>query len=123
MLHLLPENEQKETYGKFVYESGRAAFEIGYWLLDSKNASKVDESKVTCPVLVVAGAEDRITPRRSFARWQENTGVQPIKNSRIMPTGSWPSLDGRMSQSISAAGSPNSGPIDVLSLLGGVFFF
>ena len=24
--------------------------------------SKVDESKVTCPVLVVAGAEDRITP-------------------------------------------------------------
>jgi pimeloyl-ACP methyl ester carboxylesterase len=62
MLNLLPEKEQKETYGKFVYESGRAAFEIGYWLLDSKNASKVDESKVTCPVLVVAGAEDRITP-------------------------------------------------------------
>ena len=62
MLNLLPADEQKETYGKFVYESGRAAFEIGYWLLDSKNASKVDESKVTCPVLVVAGAEDRITP-------------------------------------------------------------
>lgn len=62
MLHLLPEEEQKETYDKFVYESGRAAFEIGYWLIDSKNASKVDESRVTCPVLVVAGAEDRITP-------------------------------------------------------------
>jgi pimeloyl-ACP methyl ester carboxylesterase len=62
MLHLLPENEQKETYGRFVYESGRAAFEIGYWLLDSNKASKVDEYKVTCPVLVVAGAEDRITP-------------------------------------------------------------
>lgn len=62
MLNLLPADEQKETYGRFVYESGRAAFEIGYWLLDSKNASKVDETKVTCPVLVVAGAEDRITP-------------------------------------------------------------
>ena len=62
MLNLLPEKEQRETYGKFVYESGRAAFEIGYWLLDSGNATKVDESKVTCPVLVVAGAEDRITP-------------------------------------------------------------
>ena len=49
MLHLLPEKEQKETYGKFVYESGRAAFEIGYWLFDSGNASKVDEPKVTCP--------------------------------------------------------------------------
>ena len=62
MLHLLPEKEQKETYSKFVYESGRAAFEIGYWLFDSRGASRVDESKVTCPVLVVAGAQDRITP-------------------------------------------------------------
>jgi pimeloyl-ACP methyl ester carboxylesterase len=62
MLHLLSEKEQKETYDKFVYESGRAAFEIGYWLLDSRDASRVDESKVTCPVVVVAGAQDRITP-------------------------------------------------------------
>lgn len=62
MLHLLPEAERKETYGKFVYESGRAAFEIGYWLLDPRSASKVDASKVTCPVLVVTGAQDRITP-------------------------------------------------------------
>ena len=62
MLHLLPEKEQEEAYGKFVYESGRATFEIGYWLLDTRGASRVDESKVTCPVLVVAGAQDRITP-------------------------------------------------------------
>jgi pimeloyl-ACP methyl ester carboxylesterase len=62
MLHLLPPDEQKEAYDKFVYESGRSASEIGYWLFDSKRASKVDKSKVTCPVLVIAGAEDRITP-------------------------------------------------------------
>ena len=62
MLQLLPEKEQKKTYDAFVYESGRAAFEIGYWLIDPRGASKVDESKVTCPVLVVAGARDRITP-------------------------------------------------------------
>lgn len=62
MLHLLPSDEQKESYDKFVYESGQAAYEIGYWLFDSKKASKVDETKVTCPVLVIAGAEDRITP-------------------------------------------------------------
>lgn len=61
-MHLLTAEEQKETFGKFVYESGRAGFEIGFWLFDSKGAAKVDESKVTCPVLVVAGAEDRITP-------------------------------------------------------------
>ncbi len=62
MMHLLPESEQKENYTKFVYESGRVAFEIGYWFFDSRRASSVDESKVTCPVLVVTGAQDRITP-------------------------------------------------------------
>lgn len=62
MLHLLSEKEQKETYDKFVYESGRAASEIGYWLFDSRGAARVDESKVTCPVVVVAGVQDRITP-------------------------------------------------------------
>lgn len=62
MLHLLPEKEQRKTYEKFVFESGRAAFEIGYWLFDSRGASRVDESRITCPVLVVAGAQDRITP-------------------------------------------------------------
>lgn len=62
MLHLMPEKEKKETYDKFVYESGRAAFEIGYWFFDSRAASMVDESKVTCPVVVVAGTRDRITP-------------------------------------------------------------
>jgi len=45
-----------------VYESGRAAAEIGFWLFDRKMASSVDASKVTCPVLIVAGSEDRITP-------------------------------------------------------------
>jgi len=62
MMQLLPENEQKAAYRKFVYESGRAAFQIGFWLLDPRSASKVDETKVTCPVLVIAGKEDRITP-------------------------------------------------------------
>jgi len=62
MLHLLPPEEQRETYDKFVYESGLAASEIGFWLFDPKGAAKVDESKVTCPLLVIAGSEDRITP-------------------------------------------------------------
>lgn len=61
-MHLLPESDQKATYEKFVYESGRAAAEIGFWYLDTNGAARVDESKVTCPVLVVSGAEDRITP-------------------------------------------------------------
>lgn len=62
MLHLLSPEDQKKAFERFVHESGRATFEIGYWLLDSTGASRVDESKITCPVLVTASAEDRITP-------------------------------------------------------------
>jgi pimeloyl-ACP methyl ester carboxylesterase len=62
MLHLFPEKEQWEIYNKFVYESGRAATQIGYWFFDPSQASSVDESRVICPVLVIAGTLDRITP-------------------------------------------------------------
>lgn len=62
MLHLMTVTEQREIYNKFVYESGRAAIEIGLSFLDPKKASKVNESNITCPVLVIAGTQDRITP-------------------------------------------------------------
>lgn len=62
MMHLLPVEEQKRFYERFVYESGRAAFEIGFWFFDKKKAARIDEKKVKCPVLVIAGKEDRITP-------------------------------------------------------------
>jgi pimeloyl-ACP methyl ester carboxylesterase len=68
MLHMCPVKDQKEIYGRFVYESGRAAFETGYWLFDRHGASRVDESKVTCPMLVIAGAQDRITPASVIRR-------------------------------------------------------
>ena len=62
VLHLVPVEEQKQLFDRFVYESGRAACEIGFWFLDPKQATKVDESRVTCPVLVIGGAQDKITP-------------------------------------------------------------
>lgn len=68
MLHRLPEPEQRRTYDRFVFESGRVVFEIGYWMLDRRQASRVDAGKVDCPVLVLAGREDRITPVRALRR-------------------------------------------------------
>lgn len=61
MSQLSPE-EQKEIYSKFVYKSGRAACEIGFWLFDKQKTTRVDETKITCPVLVISGKKDRITP-------------------------------------------------------------
>lgn len=58
----LPPDRKREVYSKFVYESGRAASEIGLWFFDPQKTSKVDETKITCPTLIIAGTEDKLTP-------------------------------------------------------------
>jgi pimeloyl-ACP methyl ester carboxylesterase len=75
MMGLLPEEERRRAYAQFVHESGRAAFEIGFWLLDGRRAAAVDERKVTCPVLVVAGGLDRITPAAVVKNVAQKYGV------------------------------------------------
>ena len=62
VLNRMPHERRQEIFNRFVYESGRAASEIGFWFLDAKKAARVDGGKVRCPVLVVAGAHDRMTP-------------------------------------------------------------
>ncbi len=62
LFNLLPLADKKKAYAKLVYESGWAVVEIVFWLFDSKKASKVDASKVTCPVLVAGAQKDRSTP-------------------------------------------------------------
>ena len=61
-MHLLSEEERRAAYSRFVHESGRAFFEIAFPFLDSRKAAAIDEKKIDVPVLVVVGAEDRITP-------------------------------------------------------------
>lgn len=84
MMHLLSPNEQKEAFDKYVYESGRAAYEIGFWFFDPKKASKVDDSKVTCPVLVIGAIEDKITPvsvvRKVAKKYKNFSTYKEFKN-------------------------------------------
>lgn len=59
---------QRSVYDGLVWESGRAAAEIGFWYLDPNHAAEVAPHRVTCPVLVVAGGRDRITPAKVVAK-------------------------------------------------------
>jgi non-heme chloroperoxidase len=61
-LHLVPLQEQKIIFDQMAYESGRVIFEIGFWLMDSTHAARVDETRVNCPMLVIGAKEDRIVP-------------------------------------------------------------
>lgn len=63
MLNKFPKDEQREIYKKLCHESGRVAFEIGFWQLEwFRRASKVRYKKIDCPVRVVVGENDEITP-------------------------------------------------------------
>lgn len=72
----VPAGRHRGLYDTLVQESGRAVFEIGFWLLDRGRAAAVDASKVRCPVYVVSSGEDRLTPaavvRRVAARYPQS---------------------------------------------------
>ncbi len=54
------ESEHKNIFDKIGYESGRVVFEIVFAFFDKSKASRVDESKVDCPMLVISASEDRV---------------------------------------------------------------
>jgi non-heme chloroperoxidase len=51
---------QKRVFDMFGAESGRALFELFFWMFDLEHATAVDIAKVTCPVLVVSGSDDKV---------------------------------------------------------------
>jgi pimeloyl-ACP methyl ester carboxylesterase len=62
VLNVCPEPERSAVYDRLTYESGRAVFEMGFWFADERQAARVDAACVTCPTLVIAAEQDRLTP-------------------------------------------------------------
>jgi non-heme chloroperoxidase len=60
--------ERDAVLARFVPESGRAVFEIMHWGMDMGRASEVDVRAVTCPLLFIAGGEDRLNPPATVER-------------------------------------------------------
>jgi pimeloyl-ACP methyl ester carboxylesterase len=56
----LPSQRQQELFKSLVPESGRALFEAGFAFLDSKHATRVEYARITAPVLILQGGDDRI---------------------------------------------------------------
>jgi non-heme chloroperoxidase len=54
--------DQRKLHQDMVFDSGRALAEMGLWPLDRARATEVDPSRITCPLLIIAGRNDRITP-------------------------------------------------------------
>jgi non-heme chloroperoxidase len=67
-LDMLPEPQRDAVFARFVPESGQATFEIMHWPLDLKRAAQVDPRAVTCPILCLSGARDRVNPPATVRR-------------------------------------------------------
>jgi pimeloyl-ACP methyl ester carboxylesterase len=56
----LDDAAQRAVFEKLGPESGRALFELFFWMFDDMRASAVEAARVRCPVLVVAGSDDKV---------------------------------------------------------------
>jgi pimeloyl-ACP methyl ester carboxylesterase len=53
---------QQQLFEQLTYESGRVAFQLGFWFLFRNPPSAVDVDRISAPILMIAGTEDKITP-------------------------------------------------------------
>ena len=51
---------QQRIFAMFSPESGLALFELFFWMFDKQRTTAVETGKVTCPILVVSGSEDKV---------------------------------------------------------------
>lgn len=56
------ERLQEEIAATTTLESGLASTEIGMWFLFKKPITAVDVEKISCPIAIIGGIEDKITP-------------------------------------------------------------
>ena len=59
-LNRIPEGERRAIFERFVPESGRALFELFFWMFDAERATEVDVSAVRCPVYCLSGTDDNL---------------------------------------------------------------
>jgi non-heme chloroperoxidase len=56
----LDADAQRRVFDRFGPESGRALFELFFWMFDGQRASRIDSTHVTCPVLAITGSQDKV---------------------------------------------------------------
>ena len=82
-LDMLPPRDRDAVFSRFVPESGLATFEVMHWGMDMRRASYVEAKAVECPVLCIAGAQDRVNPPNTVAsiakRYRERGQFEEFK--------------------------------------------
>lgn len=58
----LDKDTQHEIHRLATYESGRVSWQIANWYLYNPAPTAYDPNRISCPIFMVAGEEDKITP-------------------------------------------------------------
>lgn len=62
----------RELSQNATLESGLASWQISMWFLFRRPPTKVDYDKIECPVLIIGGTEDKITPLKTQYKLARN---------------------------------------------------
>jgi pimeloyl-ACP methyl ester carboxylesterase len=88
-MNKVPKDEQRALFGRFGPESGLAYYELFFWMIDKTNAAAVDLKAVTCPVLVVSGADDNLvspaTARATTAGYPQASFWEEKGHGHMLP--------------------------------------
>jgi pimeloyl-ACP methyl ester carboxylesterase len=92
----LSDEEAKLFYDYFSYESGKALFEIGLWFLDHHKTTKVDQNRLTNPILTIGGAKDNAIPiaatRKMAKRYQTTYWEYPEHSHAVLGEKGWDAI-------------------------------
>jgi len=69
---------QRRVFDKLGPESGRALFELFFWMFDGRRTTAVEAERVTCPVLVVAGSQDKVVSAATGRRIAQLYGYRAM---------------------------------------------
>lgn len=94
----VPAPQKKAILDRLSPESGYALFEIMCWMMDMRQASRVDAARVTCPVLAIAGGHDSIntpdTVRQVARRYGDQTEFHCVEKVShwLLDGPQWPEI-------------------------------
>lgn len=66
----------RAVFDRFGAESGQALFEMFFWMFDNAAATRVDAQAIAAPLLVVAGADDKVISAATGCRIAEFYGAK-----------------------------------------------
>ena len=72
IFNCLPKSERPTALADLVPESGQVAYEVAFGKLNFKGTNRVNKQAIQCPLLAIAGQQDRIIPiavSRRMADW------------------------------------------------------